>query len=112
MERLGLGPNVLHADNPRLVYGRMTGWGQTGPRARDPGHDIDYLAVSGTLHALGATGGKPTPPINLVGDFGGGAMLLAAPLALQPFPDWLVNGRAGLVLFAVVALGAALAMWV
>jgi alpha-methylacyl-CoA racemase len=77
MERLGLGPNVLHADNPRLVYGRMTGWGQTGPRARDPGHDIDYLAVSGTLHALGATGGKPTPPINLVGDFGGGAMLLA-----------------------------------
>ncbi|MDP0919918.1 CoA transferase, partial [Klebsiella pneumoniae] len=72
MERLGLGPNVLLADNPRLVYGRMTGWGQDGPLASAPGHDIDYLAVTGALHAFGRAGEKPTPPINMVGDFGGG----------------------------------------
>lgn len=77
MERLGLGPDVLLADNPRLVYGRMTGWGQTGPMASDPGHDINYVALSGVLHALGRAGNKPTPPINLAGDFGGGAMFLA-----------------------------------
>ncbi|TPG38971.1 CoA transferase [Sphingomonas koreensis] len=77
MERLGLGPDVLRGDNPRLVYGRMTGWGQTGPRAHQAGHDIDYIAVSGALDAIGVAGGKPVPPINLVGDFGGGGMLLA-----------------------------------
>ena len=77
MERLGLGPDVLLADNPKLVYGRMTGWGQTGPMAREPGHDINYIAISGALHAFGRKGEKPTPPINLVGDFGGGGMLLA-----------------------------------
>lgn len=77
MERLGLGPEVLLADNPKLVYGRMTGWGQTGPMAREPGHDINYIALSGVLHALGRKGEKPTPPINLAGDFGGGGMLLA-----------------------------------
>ena len=77
MERLGLGPDVLLGDNPRLVYGRMTGWGQDGPMADQPGHDINYIALSGTLDALGRAGGKPTPPINLVGDFGGGGMLLA-----------------------------------
>ena len=77
MERLGLGPEVLLVDNPRLVYGRMTGWGQTGPMAPEPGHDINYIALSGALHALGRKGEKPTPPINLVGDFGGGGMLLA-----------------------------------
>ncbi|GAA0673522.1 alpha-methylacyl-CoA racemase [Sphingomonas insulae] len=77
MERLGLGPDVLLADNPRLVYGRMTGWGQDGPMAQQPGHDINYIALSGTLHALGQAGGKPMPPINMVGDFGGGGMLLA-----------------------------------
>ncbi len=77
MERLGLGPDVLLADNPRLVYGRMTGWGQSGPLAADPGHDIDYIAVSGALHAFGRAGDKPMPPINMVGDFGGGGMLLA-----------------------------------
>jgi len=76
MERLGLGPEVLLADNPKLVYGRMTGWGQTGPMAQAPGHDINYIALSGALHALGRRGEKPTPPINLVGDFGGGAMFL------------------------------------
>ncbi len=77
MERLGLGPDVLLADNPRLVYGRMTGWGQTGPMAAEPGHDINYIALSGVLNALGRRGEKPTPPINLVGDFGGGGMFLA-----------------------------------
>lgn len=77
MERLGLGPDLLLADNPRLVYGRMTGWGQDGPLAADPGHDIDYIAISGALHAFGRAGDKPTPPINMVGDFGGGGMLLA-----------------------------------
>ena len=77
MERLGLGPDVLIAANPTLVYGRMTGWGQTGPMAHEPGHDINYIAISGALHAYGRAGEKPTPPINMVGDFGGGAMMLA-----------------------------------
>ena len=77
MERLGLGPDVLIGDNPKLVYGRMTGWGQTGPLANEPGHDIDYIAISGTLHALGEAGRKPTAPINLAADFGGGGMMLA-----------------------------------
>ncbi|WP_404368926.1 CaiB/BaiF CoA transferase family protein [Sphingomonas sp. MMS24-J45] len=77
MERLGLGPDVLIGDNPKLVFGRMTGWGQTGPLASEPGHDIDYIAISGTLHAIGDAGGKPVAPMNLVGDFGGGGMMLA-----------------------------------
>lgn len=77
MERLGLGPELLIANNPKLVYGRMTGWGQTGPFASMAGHDINYLALAGVLDALGRAGEKPTPPINLVGDFGGGGMMLA-----------------------------------
>ena len=77
MERLGLGPDVLLADNAKLVFGRMTGWGQTGPLARTAGHDIDYIAIAGALHAYGRAGERPTPPINMVGDFGGGGMLLA-----------------------------------
>jgi alpha-methylacyl-CoA racemase len=77
MERLGLGPDILLGDNPDLVYGRMTGWGQDGPLAQAAGHDINYIAVSGALHAMGRAGEKPTPPMNLVGDFGGGGMLLA-----------------------------------
>ena len=77
MERLGLGPDAVHSRNPRLVYGRMTGWGQDGPLAKAAGHDINYIAVNGVLHALGRRGDKPTPPINLVGDFGGGGMLMA-----------------------------------
>ena len=77
MERLGLGPDVLLTDNPKLVFGRMTGWGQTGPLARTAGHDIDYIALAGALHAYGRAGEKPTPPINMVGDFGGGGMFLA-----------------------------------
>lgn len=77
MERLGLGPDVLLGDNARLVYGRMTGWGQTGPYAQAAGHDINYIALAGALHAYGRAGDRPTPPINMVGDFGGGGMLLA-----------------------------------
>ena len=77
MERLGLGPEPLIALTPRLVYGRMTGWGQTGPYAQVAGHDINYIALAGALHAFGRAGDKPTPPINMVGDFGGGAMMLA-----------------------------------
>ncbi|HEX8444134.1 MAG TPA: CaiB/BaiF CoA-transferase family protein [Allosphingosinicella sp.] len=77
MERLGLGPEPLHADNPRLVYGRMTGWGQEGPLAHTAGHDINYIAVTGNLHTYGRAGEAPTPPVNAVGDFGGGGMLLA-----------------------------------
>lgn len=77
MERLGLGPEPLLKDNARLVYGRMTGWGQSGPRAHTAGHDINYIALSGVLDCVGRAGDKPTPPINLIGDFGGGGMLLA-----------------------------------
>jgi alpha-methylacyl-CoA racemase len=77
MERLGLGPDTLLAVNPRLVYGRMTGWGQTGSYARAAGHDINYIALAGALHAFGRAGEMPTPPINMVGDFGGGGMMLA-----------------------------------
>ena len=76
MERLGLSPEVLIGDNPRLVYGRMTGWGQTGPLAQAAGHDINYIALSGALHAIGKAN-APVPPLNLVGDFGGGGMMLA-----------------------------------
>ncbi len=76
-ERLGFGPDVCAARNPRLVFGRMTGWGQEGPYAPTAGHDINYIALAGVLAHLGRDGEKPTPPINLVGDFGGGGMLLA-----------------------------------
>jgi alpha-methylacyl-CoA racemase len=76
-ERLGLGPEVCLERNPRIVYGRMTGWGQEGPLAKSAGHDIDYIALTGALHAIGRAGGPPVPPINLIGDFGGGGMLLA-----------------------------------
>jgi len=77
MERLGLGPDVLAARNPRLIFGRMTGWGQEGPLAHAAGHDPNYIALAGVLHAIGPGGGKPTLPLNLIGDFGGGGMLLA-----------------------------------
>lgn len=76
MERLGLGPDVALARNPRLVFGRMTGWGQTGPYAQAAGHDMNYIAISGALSAIGMPD-KPVPPLNLVGDFGGGALYLA-----------------------------------
>ena len=76
-ERLGLGPDDCMARNPKLVYGRMTGWGQEGPIAKAAGHDINYIALAGALHAIGFAGDRPVPPLNLVGDFGGGGMLLA-----------------------------------
>jgi alpha-methylacyl-CoA racemase len=76
-ERLGIGPEHCLARNSRLVYGRMTGWGQNGPLARAAGHDINYIGLSGALHLIGSPGGKPVPPLNLVGDFGGGGMMLA-----------------------------------
>lgn len=76
-ERLGLGPDECMGANPKLVYGRMTGWGQDGPMAQAAGHDINYIALAGALHAIGAKDGKPVPPLNLVGDFGGGGMVLA-----------------------------------
>jgi len=81
MERIGLGPDVLLARNPKLVYGRMTGWGQDGPLAPRAGHDINYIALTGVLHAIGRAGQAPVPPLNLVGDFGGGGMLLAFGIA-------------------------------
>ena len=77
MERLGLGPVECLGRNPRLVYGRVTGWGQTGPLAHTAGHDLNYIALSGVLHAIGGPGGAPLPPLNLIGDFGGGGMMLA-----------------------------------
>ena len=76
-ERLGIGPDACLGRNPRLVYGRMTGWGQEGPLAARAGHDIDYIALVGALHPIGRAGGPPVPPLNLLGDFGGGGMLAA-----------------------------------
>jgi alpha-methylacyl-CoA racemase len=76
MERLGVGPDVCLARNPRLVYGRMTGWGQSGPMAHAPGHDLNFIALTGALHAIGPMAGPPQIPLNLVGDYGGGALYL------------------------------------
>ncbi len=75
-ERLGLGPEDCAKVNERLVYGRMTGWGQTGPRSQQAGHDINYISLNGVLHSIGRAGERPVPPLNLVGDFGGGSMFL------------------------------------
>ncbi len=77
MERLGLGPDVCLKRNPKLVFGRMTGWGQDGPLAQAAGHDLNYIALAGVAHSIGRAGQPPTPPLNLVGDFGGGALYLA-----------------------------------
>jgi alpha-methylacyl-CoA racemase len=77
MERLGLGPDVLLGDNPKLIFGRMTGWGQTGTLSAAAGHDINYISISGNLHGYGRPDGKPTPPTNAIGDFAGGGMMLA-----------------------------------
>ena len=76
-ERLGIGPDACMTRNPKLVYGRMTGWGQEGPLAQAAGHDINYIGLAGALHAIGREGERPVPPLNLIGDFGGGGMLLA-----------------------------------
>ena len=106
MERLGLGPDACLARNPRLVYGRMTGWGQHGPLAQAAGHDINYIAISGALHAIGRSGGAPVPPLNYVGDFGGGAMLLAVGV-LSAMLEAARSGR-GQVVDAAMTDGAAL----
>lgn len=106
LERMGLGPDVLGARNPRLVVGRMTGWGQTGPLAPRAGHDLNYIALSGALHAIGHAGARPVPPLNLVGDFGGGGMLLALGL-LAALLEARSSGR-GQVVDAAMVEGAGL----
>lgn len=85
MERLGLGPEPSLAQNPRLIYGRMTGWGQDGPLRDTAGHDINYIALAGALHAIGPAGGAPVPALNLLGDYGGGGMLMAFGVAAALF---------------------------
>jgi alpha-methylacyl-CoA racemase len=106
MERLELGPDDCLARRPQLVYGRMTGWGQQGPLAQAAGHDINYVALSGALHAIGRKGEPPVPPLNLVGDFGGGAMLLAFGVMAAVF-EARGSGR-GQVVDAAMTDGAAL----
>ena len=108
MERLGLGPDDALKVNPRLVYGRMTGWGQTGPLASTAGHDINYLSLSGALHAIGEPGGKPVVPLNLVADCGGGAMLLVVGV-LAALLEARGSGR-GQVVDAAMTDGSALLM--
>lgn len=106
-EKLGLGPEACHARNRRLVYGRMTGWGQTGPLAHAAGHDINFIALSGALHAMG-TEEQPLPPLNLVGDYGGGGMLLA--LGVLAAYAQVCHGGEGQVVDAAMTDGAALLM--
>ncbi|CAN7767588.1 CaiB/BaiF CoA-transferase family protein [Pseudorhodoferax sp. LjRoot39] len=106
MEKLGLGPQPCHAVNPRLVYGRMTGWGQHGPLAHAAGHDINYIAITGALHAIGRADETPPPPLNYVGDFGGGGMLLTVGL-LAGLHEAARSGR-GQVVDAAMTDGTAL----
>jgi len=106
MERLGLGPDVCLERNPRLVYGRMTGWGQEGPLAQAAGHDINYIALAGALEPLGRKGEPPLPPLNLVGDFGGGGMLMAIGV-LSALLECTKSGK-GQVVDAAMVDGAAL----
>ncbi|MGC8530752.1 MAG: CaiB/BaiF CoA transferase family protein [Acidiphilium sp.] len=108
MERLGLGPETLRAAHPRLIYGRMTGFGQSGPLAARAGHDLTYLALTGALHAIGRAGERPVPPLNLVADYGGGAMLLAVGL-LAALVQRGVSGQ-GCVVDAAMIDGASLLM--
>jgi alpha-methylacyl-CoA racemase len=108
MERLGLGPDVCLARNPRLVYGRMTGWGQDGPLADRAGHDLTYIAVAGALAHIGRAGSPPTPPLNLVADYGGGAMLLVTGV-LAALLEASRSGR-GQVVDAAMVDGSALLM--
>ena len=107
-ERLGIGPEVVTKRNPRLIYGRMTGWGQDGPLAEVAGHDIDYIALSGALHMIGYAGQPPTMPINLLGDFAGGGLLLAFGVACAAF-ERERSGR-GQVIDAAMVDGAALVL--
>ncbi len=105
-ERLGIGPDVCCKRNPSLVYGRMTGWGQVGPLAPRAGHDINYIALTGVLHSIGRSGEPPVPPLNLVGDFGGGGMLLALGVVAGLF-EARISGR-GQVIDAAMIDGSAL----
>lgn len=105
MERLGLGPQAALERNPKLVYGRMTGWGQTGPLAQRAGHDLNYIALSGVLSGIGRAGDAPVPPLNLVGDYGGGGMLLALGVVAALFN--VQRGGKGQVVDAAMAEGAA-----
>lgn len=105
MERLGLGPEVALARNPRLVYARMTGWGQDGPLAQAAGHDLNYIALSGVLAAIGPEGGRPLAPLNLVGDYGGGGMLLA--MGVLAAALHVQRGGAGQVVDVAMVEGAA-----
>jgi alpha-methylacyl-CoA racemase len=108
MERLGLGPEVCQNRNDRLIFGRMTGWGQNGPMAHAPGHDINYISTVGLLRTVGSGGRKPAPPLNLAGDYGGGGMLLALGVCAALY-ERRVSGK-GQVLDAAMCDGAALLM--
>lgn len=108
MERLGLGPDKCLERNSRLIYGRVTGWGQTGPLSHAAGHDINYIALSGALHAIGEAEGKPLPPLNLVGDFGSGGMMLAFGIVCGIL-EARESGR-GQIIDAAITDGAALQM--
>ncbi len=105
-ERLGIGPEIACARNERLIYGRMTGWGQDGPLAHTAGHDLNYIALSGALSAIGPAGGSPVMPLNLLGDFAGGGMLLAMGIACAAFER--SNSGRGQVIDAAMVDGAAL----
>jgi len=105
-ERLGFGPQVCAQRNPALIYARMTGWGQDGPLSPTAGHDIDYIAVSGALHPIGRAGERPVPPLNLVGDFGGGGMLLAIGVLAALIERW--RSGLGQVVDAAMVDGSAL----
>jgi alpha-methylacyl-CoA racemase len=105
MERNGLGPDVVLKRNPKLVYGRMTGWGQTGAYSQAAGHDLNYIAITGALHAMGDGNGRPRPPLNLVGDYGGGALYLA--MGLLAGIVNVKNGGQGQVVDAAMSDGAA-----
>jgi len=107
-ERLGFGPEVCLARNPRLVYGRMTGWGQEGPLAKTAGHDINYISLTGALHGIGRAGEPPVPPLNLVGDYGGGALFLALGMA-SAFYERERSGK-GQIIDAAMVDGAAYLM--
>ena len=108
-ERLGLGPDVCLARNPGIVYGRMTGWGQEGPLAQSAGHDINYISITGALYAMGRKGEKPVPPLNLVGDMGGGGMLLVNGVLAALLET--ANSGKGQVIDVAMVDGAAQLMW-
>ena len=108
-ERLGIGPQPCLARNPRLIYGRMTGWGQDGPLAGAAGHDINYISIAGALHGVGRPGERPVPPLNLFGDMGGGAMLLTVGV-LAALVERATSGQ-GQVIDAAMVDGTALQMW-